>query len=152
MLCDNCILLHLIDSLTIPLNSNYLENIYFVKISTVYPSGLFSIIHSLHCETDKCARGIGAQTTRNQITMKGRNCHCCELWFKEAEKKSRSSNTLMGQKTFYWKVVLKQVFKNDQKSSDRLDSGSSWNFLCCGNFPDVSRIHPADTDTQDSRT
>ncbi|GFV56602.1 hypothetical protein TNCV_1247971 [Trichonephila clavipes] len=66
--------------------------------------------------------------------MHGCKGRSCKLWGKEAEKKSRNSSTLVGQKTFSLKlyynrcpVVLQQVSKIYQKSSGRSDSGTAWN-------------------------
>ncbi|GFY07535.1 hypothetical protein TNCV_3650421 [Trichonephila clavipes] len=51
----------------------------------------------------------GTETTQNYIGIQGRKCQSCELRRKEAEEKDRNSNTLMRQKTFYWKIVLQQA-------------------------------------------
>ena len=65
-----------------------------------------------HYQSDKLAGDIvGTWTMQNPIAMQGRKCRNCEYWCKEAEKKSRNTSTSMGQKTFYWKMVLQMTFE-----------------------------------------
>ena len=45
---------------------------------------------------------------RNKIVMQGRKCRNWTLQCKEAGKNNINSNTLMGQKTLYWKVYARR--------------------------------------------
>ncbi|GFU51145.1 hypothetical protein TNCV_966371 [Trichonephila clavipes] len=62
--------------------------------------------------TNKLAGCVGAtKTTRNHIGIHGSKYRSYESWCKEGKKKNRNILILMEQKSFYFKVVLQQVFE-----------------------------------------
>ncbi|GFW90048.1 hypothetical protein TNCV_3485001 [Trichonephila clavipes] len=77
---------------------------------TISPGGTTVMV--IRPQTNKLAGYVGStETTRNHIGIQGRKYRSCKQRYKEAEKKNRNSNTLMGQKIFYWKVVLQEMLE-----------------------------------------